>query len=35
MTVPVFVVDAFSESAFGGNPAGVCLLPDPAGIEWM
>lgn len=26
MRVPYFQVDAFSDRAFGGNPAGVCLL---------
>ena len=33
MTVPFWHVDAFAGSAFGGNPAGVCLLdrwPQPA-----
>ena len=32
---PLFVVDAFTESAFGGNPAAVCLLDAPAEPEWM
>jgi PhzF family phenazine biosynthesis protein len=32
---PLFVVDAFTETAFGGNPAGVCLLDAPADPEWM
>jgi PhzF family phenazine biosynthesis protein len=32
---PLFVVDAFTESAFGGNPAAVCLLESPAEPEWM
>lgn len=26
LSVPLFLVDAFAERAFGGNPAGVCLL---------
>ena len=26
MTIPFWHVDAFASSAFGGNPAGVCLL---------
>ena len=29
MTIPLTWVDAFSEVAFGGNPAAVCLLEDP------
>ncbi len=35
MGAPLFVVDAFTESAFAGNPAAVCLLDDPAEPEWM
>jgi PhzF family phenazine biosynthesis protein len=35
MGAPLFVVDAFTESAFGGNPAAVCLLDAPAEPEWM
>jgi predicted PhzF superfamily epimerase YddE/YHI9 len=31
----VFGVDAFTDWPFGGNPAMVCLLPEPAGREWM
>lgn len=27
MAVPLFVVDAFTDRAFAGNPAGVCLMP--------
>ena len=30
-----FVVDAFTERAFGGNPAGVVLLDGPRGERWM
>jgi PhzF family phenazine biosynthesis protein len=30
-----FVVDAFTGSAFTGNPAGVVLLDEPADAEWM
>ena len=29
MSIPVTWVDAFSDVAFGGNPAGVCLLEEP------
>jgi PhzF family phenazine biosynthesis protein len=35
MTIPISWVDAFSEVAFGGNPAGVCLLRDPLTDERM
>jgi PhzF family phenazine biosynthesis protein len=28
-------VDAFTERAFAGNPAAVCLLPSPADAVWM
>ena len=31
----LFGVDAFTDRPFGGNPAMVCLLPDPASGEWM
>ena len=33
--VALFGVDAFTDRPFGGNPAMVCLLPEPAGSEWM
>jgi predicted PhzF superfamily epimerase YddE/YHI9 len=33
--VPLFGVDALTDRAFGGNPAMVCLLPEPADDEWM
>jgi predicted PhzF superfamily epimerase YddE/YHI9 len=29
MTIPITWVDAFSDVAFGGNPAAVCLLDEP------
>jgi PhzF family phenazine biosynthesis protein len=31
----IFQVDAFTSSAFAGNPAAVCLLPGPADAAWM
>ncbi len=31
----VFVVDAFTDAAFSGNPAGVVLLDAPADARWM
>ncbi|MDD4843963.1 MAG: PhzF family phenazine biosynthesis protein [Anaerotignum sp.] len=30
-----FVVDAFAENVFGGNPAGVCVLEEPISAELM
>src|SRR5205085_6402079 len=35
MPVPIYVVDAFTEVPFAGNPAGVCLLEEPAENSWM
>lgn len=35
MNVPVCVVDAFATERFRGNPAAVCLLPEPASADWM
>lgn len=35
MPTPIYVVDAFAERAFTGNPAGVCLLDGPADEGWM
>jgi PhzF family phenazine biosynthesis protein len=31
----IFQVDTFTESAFAGNPAAVCLLSGPADASWM
>jgi PhzF family phenazine biosynthesis protein len=31
----IFQVDAFTDSAFAGNPAAVCLLDRPADPRWM
>ena len=33
--VPLVQVDAFAREVFQGNPAAVCLLPEPAGETWM
>ena len=30
-----FHVDSFAMQPFEGNPAGVCLLDEPADAEWM
>jgi PhzF family phenazine biosynthesis protein len=35
MTIPVYQVDSFSSEPFGGNPAGVCLLPAKRDEGWM
>jgi PhzF family phenazine biosynthesis protein len=35
MNQPIYVVDAFSEVPFEGNPAAVCVLTMPASEEWM
>jgi predicted PhzF superfamily epimerase YddE/YHI9 len=29
----LFIVDAFTDTAFKGNPAAVCLLEDPIAHE--
>lgn len=34
-SLQAFVVDAFTELVFGGNPAGVVLLDGPREAEWM
>ncbi len=34
-SVPIFQVDAFTNEPFRGNPAAVCLLEEPARVEWM
>jgi predicted PhzF superfamily epimerase YddE/YHI9 len=33
--VPVFLVDAFADGPFTGNPAAVCVLEAPANEAWM
>ncbi len=35
MTQTIYQVDAFADKPFSGNPAAVCLLPAPAGVDWM
>lgn len=32
---PIYVVDAFTDKPFAGNPAGICLLEKPATEAWM
>lgn len=31
----IFQVDAFTDKAFAGNPAAVCILPEPRDDAWM
>lgn len=35
MAIEIYQADAFTDRPFGGNPAGVCILPGPADPEWM
>src|SRR5690349_2190604 len=35
MAVPISVVDAFTDRPFSGNPAAVCILPEPRSARWM
>lgn len=35
MTIPIYIVDAFAERAFQGNPAAICPLTAPADANWM
>ncbi|MFA5268089.1 MAG: PhzF family phenazine biosynthesis protein [Methanoregula sp.] len=35
MQAELHLVDAFTRSAFRGNPAGVCILEGPADAAWM
>lgn len=35
MSQPLYIVDAFADEAFRGNPAAVCPLEAPADAEWM
>lgn len=35
MSLTIFQVDAFTSKPFGGNPAAVCILPEPREAEWM
>ena len=34
-TLRIVQVDAFTDVAFAGNPAAVCVLPEPADERWM
>jgi PhzF family phenazine biosynthesis protein len=35
MSIALYQVDAFAARPFAGNPAAVCLLPEPRGESWM
>jgi PhzF family phenazine biosynthesis protein len=35
LTIPIYQADAFTEKPFSGNPAAVCLLPQPREAAWM
>ncbi len=35
MGIPIYLVDAFTQSAYRGNPAAVCVLGSRADEEWM
>ncbi len=35
MALRIFQVDAFTDTPFAGNPAAVCVLPEPADPRWM
>ena len=35
MAVRIITVDSFTDRAFSGNPAAVCVLPEPPPAQWM
>jgi predicted PhzF superfamily epimerase YddE/YHI9 len=35
MPLDLYHVDAFTDRPFAGNPAAVCLLPEPRDVAWM
>lgn len=35
MPLPIYQVDAFTDQPFAGNPAAICLLPEPRDPAWM
>lgn len=35
MALTIYQVDAFSDKPFAGNPAAVCILPEPGDAQWM
>ncbi len=35
MSLKIYQVDAFTQRPFAGNPAAVCILPEPRDEKWM
>jgi PhzF family phenazine biosynthesis protein len=35
MEIPIAQVDAFTDTPFRGNPAGVCVVDTPRTAQWM
>ena len=35
MAITIYTVDAFTDKPFAGNPAAVCILPEPRDDVWM
>jgi PhzF family phenazine biosynthesis protein len=35
MSLTIYQVDAFTNKPFAGNPAAVCILPQPGDAQWM
>jgi len=35
MPTPLLIIDAFTDRAFAGNPAAVCLADEPGPADWM
>jgi PhzF family phenazine biosynthesis protein len=35
MSLTIYQVDAFTDKPFAGNPAAVCILPEPGDARWM
>lgn len=35
MNYPLYIVDAFTNEKFKGNPAAVCIVDEPQSERWM
>ena len=35
MSLAIYQIDAFTDRPFAGNPAAVCVLPEPRATPWM
>src|ERR1700749_3770333 len=35
VSVPIYIIDAFADRVFRGNPAAVCLLGRECDVAWM